>query len=150
MVSKSDYPSKLTGGVTVISLETLQPKISRLFKGPGAVFTAEELAKVFGRDARTIYHYGTGQVRLTISQFATLVLESAKRGNRELLDALTPQPNGVATNGDVDDELGELTQDLGDARKAFKRGEFRTAKRFAGEVKQDAVALEQEILEAEA
>ncbi len=149
--SKSYIPSLTTGKVTPVALETLQPLISSCFKGPEAVFTADEFGAIYERNPRTVYHYATGQVRLSLDQFVTLVKESARRGKFDLLDVMIPEgftlmpQDTTAINGDCDDELGELTEDAGKMRESFKKGKFSTAKLFLFKMKRDAAKVEREI-----
>lgn len=155
LISKSETSSLRKPKVTQVSLETLQPIIARLFKGPDAVFTADELAEIFGKHSRTIYHYGTGQVRLSIPQFITIVRESAKRGNFELLDLQLPEDISLMptenseVDGDVDDELGDLIEDGGKMREALNDGRLSTAKIMHHRMKKDIARVGREIKERE-
>lgn len=76
---------------------------------------------------------------------------SADRGDYTLIQLAMPKGlvlmpiEEVATDGCLDDEIGDMTESVGQTRSKFNQGDLRGAKRALNKAKKDMLKMEAEI-----
>lgn len=149
--AKSDTTTYRTRSVSDEEISELLEDMVDPRQGRIGVFETAEVAEIINKVPRHARRFITGERPLTAGMFANLCREANERGDRRLLDLLLPVGatlsfrSEVATNGSVDDELGQKTEYEGKMRAAFNSGNLVEAQYWNDKAKETQGDIDQEI-----
>jgi DNA-binding XRE family transcriptional regulator len=106
--------------------------LNQILNEPDPRFTATELAEVAGVSRSTIYKDKNDQAELSTSKARALAHHVASHGDTRLARCFLPPEYEIKrkkecrTDGLVDDDVADLTEATGQARRIYKDGGKRT------------------------
>lgn len=152
---KSSASSLLTSIVTSsVTDDMLCEVLQDLVEPPGkaeGLLTTEEVSALIHKGYRHTRRFINSEQPLTAAMFVRLAQESFLRGDQRLLSFIVPPGytlvplKEAATNGNVDDEIGDLTEAQGRMRECFNRGDMRGAKKWQAKAKEIQQRIDLEI-----
>lgn len=95
----------------------------------GEVFTAQELAEVAECGDSTLYKYAEGKRSIPFERARRIALYASERGHNDIQESILfatweiCRRADAEANGSLDDEIGAITEALGEARSRHRSGD---------------------------